>query len=502
MAAFMKEMNDKNIFFRGIAAGMILLMLLTGCVGPANTGSLSGSSDTSRHGESDDTSTTSTEEAMQESIQGSTQESTQSTPSIGGNTSINPGTSMGSSRTSSSSSSGQSAISSTMPSTIPPSASEEKFVTPKPFQQALQKYDDYSQTAYLTAIWAGDTVYQETAVFYTGRSTLQLLYPISQVISVRSYDLTKEYIAGTDYKVTANGSLERPQGSAIPLMTEDISGSTDLQKQLPKHHVSVTYKHTEVWSGGYLPAQPAPKVEKLSNVRLLLESRGKVNAVFYGDSITVGCNASGVNQPTLRYSASADKSAAALYAADPNYVFSMAHLTKPVMPSFPNLVCSHLEQKYSAQVNMINKAVGSTTSAWGAKQENLGFQMSGAYGSAPDLFIIGFGANEITGSLFNYMQNILTIIEYVRSLNGKAEFILLSPMLRTQYASQIAAMENTLYEIAALKPYVAVAPVGSVHLSMTKNKEYIDYSGNAINHPNDFGARIYAQVILSVLGTL
>ena len=34
---------------------------------------------------------------------------------------------------------------------------------------------------------------------------------------------------------------------------------------------------------------------------------------------------------------------------------------------------------------------------------------------------------------------------------------------------------------------------------MLKNKHDLDLTGNGLNHPNDFGHRLYAQAILSVL---
>ena len=36
---------------------------------------------------------------------------------------------------------------------------------------------------------------------------------------------------------------------------------------------------------------------------------------------------------------------------------------------------------------------------------------------------------------------------------------------------------------------------------MLKNKHDLDLTGNGLNHPNDFGHRLYAQAILAALGT-
>ena len=46
---------------------------------------------------------------------------------------------------------------------------------------------------------------------------------------------------------------------------------------------------------------------------------------------------------------------------------------------------------------------------------------------------------------------------------------------------------------------VALADVTAVWELMLKNKHDLDLTGNGLNHPNDFGHRLYAQAVLSVL---
>jgi hypothetical protein len=47
---------------------------------------------------------------------------------------------------------------------------------------------------------------------------------------------------------------------------------------------------------------------------------------------------------------------------------------------------------------------------------------------------------------------------------------------------------------------VAVADVTSVWGELMKTKRFSDVSGNNVNHPNDFGHRVYAQVIVQLFG--
>ncbi len=45
----------------------------------------------------------------------------------------------------------------------------------------------------------------------------------------------------------------------------------------------------------------------------------------------------------------------------------------------------------------------------------------------------------------------------------------------------------------------SVACMTSVSLDVLKYKDFHDYSGNNINHPNDFFARVYAQTLLQTV---
>ena len=44
-----------------------------------------------------------------------------------------------------------------------------------------------------------------------------------------------------------------------------------------------------------------------------------------------------------------------------------------------------------------------------------------------------------------------------------------------------------------------LARITSMHQTLLKRKHFYDMTGNNINHPNDFLARIYAQTLLAVI---
>ncbi|MBT3296985.1 MAG: hypothetical protein HN919_09675 [Verrucomicrobia bacterium] len=83
------------------------------------------------------------------------------------------------------------------------------------------------------------------------------------------------------------------------------------------------------------------------------------------------------------------------------------------------------------------------------------------------------------------------------------EIILVANMLpNEEFKPQSAHFENRerLLELAAERDGVVVADVMSVTAEMLKRKKFADISGNNLNHPNDFLHRLYASVILRVMG--
>lgn len=52
---------------------------------------------------------------------------------------------------------------------------------------------------------------------------------------------------------------------------------------------------------------------------------------------------------------------------------------------------------------------------------------------------------------------------------------------------------------AGSDPSIALADVQKVWKKLLERKDFYDLSGNGVNHPNDYGHRVYASVILQLL---
>ena len=83
--------------------------------------------------------------------------------------------------------------------------------------EPVERYDEYSLDVYMKPLWEGEIVYNETIMFVGREDEAPLLYPATEIISVRSYDLGTEYIRGIDYEYNEkNNSISMLHGGKLP----------------------------------------------------------------------------------------------------------------------------------------------------------------------------------------------------------------------------------------------------------------------------------------------
>lgn len=102
----------------------------------------------------------------------------------------------------------------------------------------------------------------------------------------------------------------------------------------------------------------------------------------------------------------------------------------------------------------------------------------------------------------NFISFIEQQMAAVRAPNPDVEFILVSSMLPNgewHLARPDRVLEYRDAMRKLVKPGVAMADLTSVWEEFLKHKRYIELASNGVNHPNDFGHRIYAQVISALL---
>ena len=314
----------------------------------------------------------------------------------------------------------------------------------------------------LVPFWLSTTMHGETIVFIGGEDGTpegRLLFPPDAILAVTSASADIAYVEGTDYAVDrAAGRIVRLEGSRIPLVSRDAVASAD-GALAHERTVAVTYTHAadpERWC-------PSDSVGTLPRVATLLRQREPLTICLTGDSISEGYDASGF------------------------------HGVAPHQPGFGRLVATALEQ-HGAPVHLHNLAAAGWTSA------DALWDSSRIAAPKPDLVIVAFGMNDACyADAGEFGANVSMLMQRVRDEAGNPDFVLVSPMLPTPECSWLvpARFEEYRAALAALTGTgIVLADVTGLWTRMVARKDPHDLSGNGLNHPNDFGHRIYAQTIL------
>jgi acyl-CoA thioesterase-1 len=337
--------------------------------------------------------------------------------------------------------------------------------------------------------WESTT--QSEPLFFIQQSADQrpqgrLLFPATRILRLTSADRTKTFEAGRDFKLEDDGVVSLPEGSQIPFKTIEQLYPL-MTSQEPKirgkkgdetrgilfgegsfYHgmqVEVTYEAKEAkWNG------PGPKSAARALPRFTdrLKAKEPVHILVCGDSISAGGNASKVTKAS------------------------------PGCPAYPELVAGSLQRATGSEVKLTNVAVGGWTSDHGLKQA----QDDRPAKAKPDLVIIAFGMNDVgRRDAARYKKNIEGIISEVRKEAPDAEFLLVATMLSNSEwflpMDQFPLYRDALLELQG--PGIAVADMTSIWTELLKRKSFYDITGNGVNHPNDYGHLVYAQVIFTTL---
>ena len=334
---------------------------------------------------------------------------------------------------------------------------------------------------------APNTMIEETVVFCSDLDAGQarLLFPPEQILKVERADHSQVLVEGYDYTIDTNGVIQVISGGRIPLMQyyalPDEGGvspytfvttngnyfySAGGNTKHESYDVSVTYRHDEQYALNAL--YPSNFQSKLTTAMRLLEDNDPVNLTFFGDSITVGAQASVLSN------------------------------------GYPLLLKTRLEEEFqTSSISYANCAVGGTTSAWGLSN------IATVTGTFPDLVVLAFGMNDGSGNVTaaQYKTNIEGMIDALRAQNPDVSIVLIasfSPNPEWSSANYPLREEyrDALLEIYGQYSNIAVADVGAVSRPIAELKKFQDFSGNNINHPNNWLHWIHADFLFEVFGDI
>lgn len=354
-------------------------------------------------------------------------------------------------------------------------------------QEAAKKTWQYAPEL-MRPFWQGGRVEGESVLFIkdakTGEARASVLFPVRKVLAVRNSAGDVMYEMGKDYSFQRGSrELVLPAGSRIPARTLQ-----QLRRPAKSQRYELTHRdgNGEIFFGGrleYAEMQTCVTYEHAPD--LWKSSVPKFDAKALPRSLAKLLNKKPLSIVTLGDSISAGANASALYDA------------APFQPAYPELVRMHLQAKFQSKVEMKNLAVGGTDTKWGL------MQMDKIVALNPDLVILAFGMNDSAGrSAPEFQANTRMMIARIRAKVPDCEFILVASMLGNRDWVRLKHEAFPQYRDALqqlCEPGVALADLTSIWSGFLDLKKDWDQSGNGVNHPNDFGHRVYAQVICTLL---
>ena len=228
--------------------------------------------------------------------------------------------------------------------------------------------------------------------------------------------------------------------------------------------VEVTYERDAIaWP------DPVPHFDEKQLPKTIARLRAgqKLTIAVSGDSISYGLNASGLVG------------------------------TSPFMPAYPELIAAQLRQSFRSEIVLANRAVG----GWGVP--NGLNDLDALLATNPDLVIIAYGMNDVgRRNPDGYQTGIREMIAKIRSARPDAEMILVATMMGNEQWTHTPRDMFPKYRdsLAALAGQgIAIADLTSLWTEMLKRKNDSDLTGNGVNHPSDFGHRVYASAILALM---
>jgi acyl-CoA thioesterase I len=310
----------------------------------------------------------------------------------------------------------------------------------------------------------------DESVFFIGTkdasSTASLLFAPERVLSFHNARREVTFEEGRDYEVTPSGrTVVRLPGSRMPTTApEDVAQLICADDDaFHRRQVEVTYTHAGGWDG------PTPWCadEAVPGTIRRLRAAEPVRVALTGDSISEGYNASGFMR------------------------------VPPYQAAYGALVAAGLEQAYGSPIELHNFAVAGWTSDHGLADVERVASVN------PQLVIVAYGMNDASyAAPAELAGNVSALIAQVRRTSPDTEFVIVSPMLPNPEADPRVMPRFPAYRDALARLSgrgVILADVTTLWTQLLARKAYYDVTGNGLNHPNDFGHRLYAQVILAQL---
>ncbi len=339
--------------------------------------------------------------------------------------------------------------------------------------------DRLGEMSLIEPAWASQVVRRESSILLKsgdGPATARLAFPAAELIEVSTADRQHAF---HDVKLSADGlTIEFPNTGPIqPIATTELFPPKDSPNSY-KHrlghpeqnllyrpgrwfhdrNVEITYRRRD------LPKDKLDVHGSIPKTLAKLKAGKPITIGVSGDSISTGLDASGTTK------------------------------TFPHQPGYPDLVAAQLGVQFDSPIKLVNRSVGGWSVANGVAD------LDKLLDEKPDLVIVAYGMNDVGRKDPDwFFKQTKTILDRIRTANPEIEVIIVSPMLGNKEWvhtpwEMFAKYRDELRKLTG--EGIALADVTAVWERMLANKHDLDLTGNGLNHPNDFGHRLYAQAIL------
>lgn len=331
-------------------------------------------------------------------------------------------------------------------------------------------------------------VYAEAGMFF-GTRPVRLLYPAEKILSVKCPVKGLEFKEGIDFTHTPGSDLiYRVENGAIPALAEDaiypdkatakchpgenanaVGGGPDgnfllfsAKDFFAQNQVEIDYQTAE----RNFPELPQLESGQLPRFCSRLKPGNKLSVTLIGDSISEGYNATKyLNVP-------------------------------PFNPTYIEHFADELSARTGAEISVRNAAVNGT----GTEHA---FTIRERWLDEPcDLLVIAYGMNDYARlTPEKFQENVCRIMAEKKAVHPETEFLLLTSMTgNPQWCHTPEGCETPFAEkVKALSAEtVAIADVRALWRKLLERKDFYDLSGNGVNHPNDYGHRVYATVLTAL----
>ncbi len=323
-------------------------------------------------------------------------------------------------------------------------------------------------------------------LLFTDSGEAFIAFPAEEIRAVYNPTLGCHYSSEHDFLWTRGERvIHRPEGSRMPFLTrENLYPSAEQAVLFPHENANAIDRASHSPTGllcfdrgdffarhqvlvDYVTRQALPEIPKISPRIICTDSQ---RIAFIGDSITDGWNATG-------------KVGSA-----------------PGQSPWSGLVTEILQESVGS-LRVFHGAVSGSGSASGVEHLDACCREF-----IPSLLFIAYGMNDLLHlSADRFGRNIELILTAARARNPQMQIVLVSqmsgnPEWELTPAGKDFEFADELKRIASAHERCFYAPVNEFWrlLNGKYQKRFLDLTGNGVNHPNDYGHRVYAAAVASL----